>query len=407
VKEVLLSGDLSRCRKLVKSASQEIEGSPPLAWAVESGSLPLVKWLLGQPGIEVDALDQDGRTPLHRLLRTRYSELTETSQLDILKLLVTKGANPSVRDHQGQSPRSVAERFFPELIPLLPRTASPAPPLRKLPLAQPWKAPRRPLRLRPVEVATWTGVVAACGITGYVLFQARTVMKPVPTPEPRETVAVAPPGWKTNWEHAQLSRDVGAAASFARQALEQDPGSQADKGEVYDFAAKAYLQVDDLAGASYVLRHYKFKGHHTPELDKKMADFRGERNRRAQTKLAGLLKAAQSQLRSGSSGRAQESLAEADTLAKDTDQPKPESPVRAQLQQLAQRSSEREKTAAAAYLENRRRKAAEEEAERRRLLHGGHYVERPHADGLPTTDYPQAGYAGRKKRSDQDKGNSR
>jgi ankyrin repeat protein len=67
-----------------------------LHYAVRGGKHPLIKLLL-ERGAQVNALDEDGLTPLLHLSRTR----SKADPIPVMKLLVAGGANVDARDdHQ-------------------------------------------------------------------------------------------------------------------------------------------------------------------------------------------------------------------------------------------------------------------------------------------------------------------
>jgi ankyrin repeat protein/truncated hemoglobin YjbI len=68
-------------------------GLTALHYAVRGGKLPLIKLLL-ERGAQVNALDEDGLTPLLHLSRTR----SKADPIPVMKLLVAGGANVDARD---------------------------------------------------------------------------------------------------------------------------------------------------------------------------------------------------------------------------------------------------------------------------------------------------------------------
>jgi ankyrin repeat protein/truncated hemoglobin YjbI len=72
-------------------------GLTALHYAVRGGKLPLIKLLL-ERGAAVDALDEDGLTPLLHLFKTR----SKADPIPVMELLVANGANVNARnDRQG------------------------------------------------------------------------------------------------------------------------------------------------------------------------------------------------------------------------------------------------------------------------------------------------------------------
>ncbi|MDR2807021.1 MAG: ankyrin repeat domain-containing protein [Puniceicoccales bacterium] len=74
----LLHPDLSKIEKLIKAGvninAQDKDGDTPLHWAVMKKNSEAVKLLLEQPGININAQDKDGDTPLHLAVKNKDSE---------------------------------------------------------------------------------------------------------------------------------------------------------------------------------------------------------------------------------------------------------------------------------------------------------------------------------------------
>ncbi|MCK4292302.1 MAG: ankyrin repeat domain-containing protein, partial [Planctomycetes bacterium] len=77
------------------------KGSSSLLGAVISGDIEQVKLLISQ-GADIDAKDEDGRTPLHTAAKAGH--------LDIVKLLISKGADVNVRSTEELTPLHAAAR---------------------------------------------------------------------------------------------------------------------------------------------------------------------------------------------------------------------------------------------------------------------------------------------------------
>ena len=75
---------------------KDSEGYTVLSLAAAKGSYEVVKALLTKPQIDVDAIDVAGRrTPLMLV-----SEFAEKNELEIIRALIERGANPNLRDQQ-------------------------------------------------------------------------------------------------------------------------------------------------------------------------------------------------------------------------------------------------------------------------------------------------------------------
>ena len=88
--------------------AQDGEGRTALHWAVCSEHIPTVKYLLGRWDADVNAIDNNGCSPLH-LVGARIAD--ESSQEDMVLLLFHgTSARPSLAllDHNGQTPAAAA-----------------------------------------------------------------------------------------------------------------------------------------------------------------------------------------------------------------------------------------------------------------------------------------------------------
>jgi ankyrin repeat protein len=74
-------------------------GGTPLHWAAESGHLEVVALLL-EKGANVNAQNQHGETPLHRAAWDGH--------LEVVRLLLAKGTNVEAKDRDGLCPLAVA-----------------------------------------------------------------------------------------------------------------------------------------------------------------------------------------------------------------------------------------------------------------------------------------------------------
>lgn len=78
----------------------DIERSTPLHWACFSGSDTAIYFLLAWGGVDINAQDNDGNSPLH--LAVKSSEHFPNTRS--LKELLIKGANRSLKDKKGRKP---------------------------------------------------------------------------------------------------------------------------------------------------------------------------------------------------------------------------------------------------------------------------------------------------------------
>jgi ankyrin repeat protein len=65
-------------------------GSTPLHWAAISNSANTFRFLLAMRDLLIDAIDDDGLTPLHLAVMNAG----ETKDLTMVKILIAKGASP-------------------------------------------------------------------------------------------------------------------------------------------------------------------------------------------------------------------------------------------------------------------------------------------------------------------------
>jgi ankyrin repeat protein len=91
------SNELHRVRVLLDYGASPDDrgryGLTALHYAVRGGKLPLIKLLL-ERGAQVNALDEDGLTPLLHLTKTR----SKANPIPVIELLVASGANIDARD---------------------------------------------------------------------------------------------------------------------------------------------------------------------------------------------------------------------------------------------------------------------------------------------------------------------
>jgi ankyrin repeat protein len=71
--------------------------------AIDSGSKECVKWML-QKGVDLDFVDEEGRSPVHACLERGSGILQTTSRLEILEWLTAAGADLNLRGFNGWTP---------------------------------------------------------------------------------------------------------------------------------------------------------------------------------------------------------------------------------------------------------------------------------------------------------------
>jgi ankyrin repeat protein len=96
--KVLLANGVSIDAKMSRSRSF-------LHLAAVMGSVELIKFLLDHGGINVNAVDDKGKTPLHVICRCR---LDVACRISIVSLLIAAGANTAAVDKKGRTPLHVA-----------------------------------------------------------------------------------------------------------------------------------------------------------------------------------------------------------------------------------------------------------------------------------------------------------
>ena len=86
--------------------SRDRENSTPLHWACISHSFVIVQYFLAW-GADVNSQDTAGYTPLHLAVK----DLEKHKNLSIIKKLIFKGANPTIKDHDDNTPGDYARQF--------------------------------------------------------------------------------------------------------------------------------------------------------------------------------------------------------------------------------------------------------------------------------------------------------
>ena len=87
---------------------QNYKGKTGLHCAAKAGFLKVVNLLI-EKGATLDAIDQDGETPLFEAIRSTIKN--GEKQRAALEALLTKGADPNVKNRKGQTPLQVAQRM--------------------------------------------------------------------------------------------------------------------------------------------------------------------------------------------------------------------------------------------------------------------------------------------------------
>ena len=87
---------------------QNYKGKTGLHYAAKAGFLNVINLLI-ENGADLDALDNDGETPLFEAIRSTIK--SGEKQRSALEALLIKGANPNVKNRKGQTPLRVAKRM--------------------------------------------------------------------------------------------------------------------------------------------------------------------------------------------------------------------------------------------------------------------------------------------------------
>jgi ankyrin repeat protein len=136
--ENAFAGKLEKTQQLVSAGVsvnvRDADKRTPLMWAAFNGHTPVASFLLGQ-GAEVDAKDNNGRTALMYAASGPFQEIVELllkngaeintqgtlegftalmtaaaeGQLEVVRLLLIYGANPDIKDHDGDTAENFAK----------------------------------------------------------------------------------------------------------------------------------------------------------------------------------------------------------------------------------------------------------------------------------------------------------
>ena len=87
---------------------QNYKGKTGLHCAAKAGFLKVINLLI-EKGATLDAIDKDGETPLFEAIRSTIKN--GEKQREALEALLTKGADPNVKNRKGQAPLQVAHRM--------------------------------------------------------------------------------------------------------------------------------------------------------------------------------------------------------------------------------------------------------------------------------------------------------
>lgn len=74
----------------------------PIHWAADYGQVSVIEFLCKQPGVNVNAKDRFGITPLLAAVYENHEEA--------VKVLLANGADKSVRGPSGETPKEAAEK---------------------------------------------------------------------------------------------------------------------------------------------------------------------------------------------------------------------------------------------------------------------------------------------------------
>ena len=87
---------------------QNYKGKTGLHCAAKAGFLKVINLLI-EKGATLDAIDKDGETPLFEAIRSTIKN--GEKQRAALEALLTKGADPNVKNRKGQTPLQIAQRM--------------------------------------------------------------------------------------------------------------------------------------------------------------------------------------------------------------------------------------------------------------------------------------------------------
>jgi hypothetical protein len=99
LKKASSSGGIISSKKIDVNCC-DVRGKTPLIYACAFGNLSVVEWLVAKPDINVNAVDDTQRSPLHHSAKMAHFG----SAPDIAKTLLNAGAIVNARDHIGSTP---------------------------------------------------------------------------------------------------------------------------------------------------------------------------------------------------------------------------------------------------------------------------------------------------------------
>lgn len=83
---------------------KDSSGATALIWAVFCGSEIALSYLLAQPGVDVNAQNDKGETPLHVAITSQNT----LSPANLVKRLLIKGADFTIKNKKARTPLDVA-----------------------------------------------------------------------------------------------------------------------------------------------------------------------------------------------------------------------------------------------------------------------------------------------------------
>lgn len=113
LRDATRNNDLGRVRAvLARGVDPNLRGSDgctALHICAQQAMVPTAKYLLENKA-NPNIADHLGFTPLHWAVQMRREEVSPTNRLNMIRLLISKGADPQQGDSNGRTPRMIAEK---------------------------------------------------------------------------------------------------------------------------------------------------------------------------------------------------------------------------------------------------------------------------------------------------------